>query len=180
MKNKIQNFWYYYKYYVLGGIFLCLLIGNQIYVQGKKVKPDYQIAFVTKEYISMNIREGLSGTLEGLCEDVNQDGIVHVEIYWYGYDADTKKTGNPNEFMAAAVQLAADLKEEESIWYITDCPDMLTEADRNLAYGTDWENVEILQGIEADLLVGHTVLVRKPEGKDLLRKCIFSRQAVSK
>lgn len=172
MKSKIQNFWYYYRNYVLAGMLICIVIGNQIYEQRQKVRMDHQIAFVTTEYISEDIRTQVSEILEEIWKDTDHDGEVHVGVYLYRYDMDTKNARDPNEFMAAGVQLAADLKEKESVWYITDQPDILMDVDMGLVYGTNWENVEAFGSIEPGLMEGYAVLVRKPEGEELLRKLV--------
>ncbi len=170
MKRKIQNLWFYYKKYILAGMIFCLFIGNQLYEQKKRIRSDYQIAFVTQEYISEDIRKQVIEVVTGFAEDINQDGIVYVTEYLYCYDANTETARNPSAFMAAAVQLAADLKEKESVLYITDCPDILMEADMELVYGTNWERIEELQSIVSGRLSGYAVLVREPKGSYLLDK----------
>lgn len=162
MRKRLENIWYYYKWYILCG-FLGLAV--LIDFSWKKVHadvPDYQIAVVATEYMQEKDKEEAEKFFSQYIKDKNADGRKKVNIYQYRYDGNTEKTSNADEFMASAVQLAVDMKEKVSLWYVTDCPELLTEADSNLKKLGCWKNVF---PEETDKWGNLTVLSRTGEGQ---------------
>ena len=76
-----------------------------------------------------------------------------VQVNAYPYDADTGAAEDTARFMAASVQLAADLQEQISAVYLTDTPQLLLDADAGLQTAGD-------AGQSVFAMEGYTVLCR--------------------
>ena len=122
MKKKWEHLWLYYKWYMIGGAAVLLLLVN-FWVQKRQTpKPDYYVSIVTGSYVSEEARDEMAAQLETVLDDRNGDGNVVVTVNLYQYNGRPQDT---SAFMAAAVQLAADLQEKISLCYITDSEELL-------------------------------------------------------
>ena len=131
MKKKWQHLWLYYKWYMIGGAAVLLLLGN-FWVQKRQTpKPDYYISVVTGSYVPEEARDEMAAQLETVLDDRNGDGKVTVLVNLYRYDGRPGEAEDTSAFMAAAVQLAADLQEGISLCYLTD-GEALLNADGTL------------------------------------------------
>lgn len=132
MKKKIQHLWFYYKWYLIGGAAVLVLLLN-FWVQKRTMpSPDYYLSIVTGSYVSEETRDRMSAQLETVLDDRNGDGKIIVTVNLYQYNGRPDEAEDTSAFMAAAVQLAADLQERISVCYITDC-EALVNADGALA-----------------------------------------------
>ena len=148
MKKKLQNLWFYYKWYLIGGAAVLLLLIN-FWVQKRQApNPDYYVSVVTGDNITEEVRSGLAARLEAVLDDRNGDGKVVVTVNLYRYNGRPGEAEDTSAFMAAAVQLAADLQEKISLCYITD-GEALLNADGALAN---------LGAVEDSVLSGETAL----------------------
>lgn len=125
MKKKLQNLWFYYKWHlIVGAAALLPLIG--LWVQKRQSpRPDYYLSIVTGNQISEADRDRMAARLETVLDDRNGDGKVSVALNLYRYDGRPGEAADASQFMAAAVHLAADLRERISLCYITDCEELL-------------------------------------------------------
>lgn len=87
--QKRRNWWDYHKYWVLlGAVALigCAFLVRDIFF---RLKPDYQVGYVSRTAPPEKVLEALQARLEELGEDVNGDGRVTVELLTYtlGFDA---------------------------------------------------------------------------------------------
>ena len=125
MKKKWQHLWLYYKWYMIGGAAVLLLLVN-FWVQKRQTpKPDYYVSIVTGSYIPEEARDEMAAQLETVLDDRNGDGNVVVTVNLYQYNGRPQDAEDTSAFMAAAVQLAADLQEKISLCYITDSEELL-------------------------------------------------------
>ena len=125
MKKKWQHLWLYYKWYMIGGAAVLLLLVN-FWVQKRQTpKPDYYCSIVTGSYVPEEARDEMAAQLETVLDDRNGDGKVVVTVNLYQYNGRPQDAENTSAFMAAAVQLAADLQEKISLCYITDSEELL-------------------------------------------------------
>ena len=148
MKKKWQHLWLYYKWYMIGGAAVLLLLVN-FWVQKRQTpKPDYYISIVTGSYVPEEARDKIAAQLETVLNDRNGDGNVVVTVNLYRYNGRPQDAEDTSAFMAAAVQLAADLQEKISLCYITDSEELLN-ADGALVQ---------LGGVEESILSGETEL----------------------
>lgn len=79
-KGKWENFWYYYKWWVLGGLVLALIITICVVQMVTKVEPDYEIVLVTTEAVDFESQSKLHDALHEYAVDVNEDGEIRVGL----------------------------------------------------------------------------------------------------
>lgn len=148
MKKKWEHLWLYYKWYLIGGAAALLLLVN-FWVQKRQTpSPDYSLSIVTGSVVSEEARDKMAAQLETVLDDRNGDGKVVVTVNLYRYNGRPQEAEDTSAFMAAAVQLAADLQEKISLCYITDSEELLN-ADGALVR---------LGGAEQSVLSGETEL----------------------
>lgn len=141
MKKKWQHLWLYYKWYMIGGAAVLLLLVN-FWVQKRQTqKPDYYISIVTGSYVPEEARDEMAAQLETVLDDRNGDGKVVVTVNLYRYNGRPQDAENTSAFMAAAVQLAADLQEKISLCYITDSEELLNADGALVQLGKAEESV---------------------------------------
>lgn len=125
MKKKWEHLWLYYKWYLIGGAAALLLLVN-FWVQKRQTpSPDYSLSIVTGSVVSEEARDKMAAQLETVLDDRNGDGKVIVTVSLYRYNGRPQEAEDTSAFMAAAVQLAADLQEKISLCYITDSEELL-------------------------------------------------------
>lgn len=125
MKKKWEHLWLYYKWYLIGGAAALLLLVN-FWVQKRQTpSPDYSLSIVTGSFVSEEARDKMAAQLETVLDDRNGDGKVVVTVNLYRYNGRPQEAEDTSAFMAAAVQLAADLQEKISLCYITDSEELL-------------------------------------------------------
>ena len=79
-KSKWQNFWFYYKWWVVAAVCLLAIIGVGVWQAATRVEPDYPIALVTRDGVSEEGVMELETLLATYGQDLNGDGKVVVEV----------------------------------------------------------------------------------------------------
>lgn len=150
MKKKIGYFWFYYKWYFLAAVFVVVILADFVWGKVASGESDGQVAFITMDYIPEEVQNRISLLLEDTWGDRNGDGEKKISVYQYHYNGDTDSAGNVNEFMASAVQLAADLENRDSAIYFTDCPEFLLNINDELKQFGVWNEIPVLSelGVE--------------------------------
>lgn len=167
MKKKWQHLWLYYKWYMIGGAAVLLLLVN-FWVQKRQTpKPDYYISIVTGSYVPEGARDKIAAQLETVLDDRNGDGKVVVTVNLYQYNGRPQDAEDTSAFMAAAVQLAADLREGISLCYLTDGEELLNADGELTCLGRAEDTV--LSG-EPEIL-GFTLLCR-PENIEMTSRLL--------
>lgn len=110
-KKKVDNFWYYYKYHVLAGIFILFCAVVFIKDMMAKVDYDYNIAFVGDYAIDAEDSANLQKWFEENGEDLNGDGEIHVQLNDYFLSED----GDPQMFAASQTKFTVDVQEGTSM-----------------------------------------------------------------
>ena len=136
MKKKLEHIWYYYKWYFAVGVMILSVVLSFISERAAMVEPDWKIGLVTRQYVTEEEREALAVRFCDILPDRDGDGETLVNVMFYQYDGNTMEAGDTASFMASAVQLAADLQNRESVYYLTDVPELLLEADSTLRQGS--------------------------------------------
>lgn len=113
-KEKLANFWYYYKMHTIIGavIALALIIGCA--QCATRVEPDYKLLLAVDDTATDEIIEAISTHFEQFGEDLNGDGRVQVDVIdaTTGYSADT--------VAAQSTKLMTELQMGETILIISD------------------------------------------------------------
>lgn len=112
MKKKLENFWYYYKYYVLIGV--VFLIGFLIAVKSCANKPDYDISalYITHSYVDIDGK--MEPLMSKYAKDVNGDGKTNLQIIPISYGTSHK------EAQSAGATRAAQLATGEFVLLVLD------------------------------------------------------------
>lgn len=152
MKEKLRDFWYYNKWYVLAAALVLVLAVNFIAQKRRAPKPDVQIAVVSVDVPSEDAQAQLAALAAASWTD-ESGKVPVVQVNAYPYDSDTGAAEDTARFMAASVQLAADLQEQISAVYLTDTPQLLLDADAGLQTAGD-------AGQSVFAMEGYTVLCR--------------------
>lgn len=127
MKEKIQDLWFYYKWYLIAGAAVLLILLNFWSQKRQSPEPDYYFSIVTGTDIPQADRDAVALRLESVLDDRNGDGKVIVTVNLYQYNGRPDQAEDTAAFMAAAVQLTADLQEKISVCYAADCEALLNE-----------------------------------------------------
>ena len=163
-KQKRENFWFYHKWHVLGGILALILVGTFIYDMVSKEEPDIEISFVTPNAVPQPVLEELSTQLEqnGSVPDANGDGKVVVFVNQYNVTMNgegTEEQGNYVDYQAQAagtVKLSVDIQQGSSTIFITDALENLnnlTDAfnESEGAVAVDWQQASGLSGLNMQI-----------------------------
>ncbi|HCP71499.1 MAG TPA: hypothetical protein DIT87_05685, partial [Clostridiales bacterium] len=95
----------------------------------------------TGSYVPEEARDEMAAQLETVLDDRNGDGKVVVTVNLYQYNGRPQDAEDTSAFMAAAVQLAADLQEKISLCYITDSEELLNADGALVQLGKAEESV---------------------------------------
>lgn len=78
-KDWKNYYWFYYKWHILGALFLAATIIICTAQCAMKVEPDYYVLFYSDTYIMDQVLDEVTDKLSKTSEDVNGDGKVHVQ-----------------------------------------------------------------------------------------------------
>lgn len=79
-KKKLENFWFYYKWWVLGGVLLVIFASVMINDIVNKEKYDCAVVLVTHDSLSVEQTAAIDGALDALVADSDGDGSPNVSI----------------------------------------------------------------------------------------------------
>lgn len=118
-KKKFENWWYYNKKILLFVLICVAALASILYSIFGGVKPDYNIAIMSKATVdekSMNI---LAEQIEKYGEDLNDDGKVVVNFLNYAVaDTTNDEQYDVQAQQAAFAKFAADMTTADSmIWF---------------------------------------------------------------
>lgn len=85
-KEKLNNLWYYNKWYILIGIIALITVISIVVTFAKKEKYDLTIILSTKEYISSQHQEELAKRIELYMTDYDNNGRIKVQIISLPFD----------------------------------------------------------------------------------------------
>ncbi len=81
MKKSIENFWYYYKYYLLVGVLIIFVAVLAIFFTGGSIPPDIQIGYVSDgREISDDAKNYINTYFEQVITDANGDNKKTLDI----------------------------------------------------------------------------------------------------
>ena len=79
-KDRFQNFWFYYKWWVLAIAAFVVIVGVALWKTLTTPLPDVQVVLVTKDVLDETAVEGLSQEMQKVAHDLNGDGRVLVDV----------------------------------------------------------------------------------------------------
>ena len=74
LRLKLENFWYYYKWYVVGGIILVLSLLVGIRSCNRRIDADLQVLFAADRSPNSLLVAEMEGWLAEMTPDINEDG----------------------------------------------------------------------------------------------------------
>lgn len=146
-RRKLQNWFYYYKWYVVIGLVLLLFFlqwaGNFLGILEKK--PDVQAALILHTPVSAEAVSVLEDSLAQYAGDYNHDGRVKVTVHTYLAAEDTASAETIESASASEISLVGDINDCESYLFIMDQPEtvqlawqILADADGGCPAPTDY------------------------------------------
>lgn len=132
MKNKLQNFWYYYK---IPTIIVLILLAVGLYffsTTRQTVESDYHAAIVSPQSPSGVQLERIQKALVGLGQDQNGDGLVAVTLRVFRF-----AIGEDGQDMNEVAALDADLVGNESGLFFVQDPDKFEQSTNGIGKAAD-------------------------------------------
>ena len=123
--DRIRNWIYYYKWYVVIGVLLLLFavrfIAGVLGVAGRH--PDLQAAYVGRHVLSRDTVDALQDIIAGKAGDYNSDGKVIVTVHQYLTSDENSAAEALENASAAEVSLVGDIEGCESYLFFLEDPD---------------------------------------------------------
>lgn len=117
LKEKIKNFWFYYRFAVFGVLFVAVILAVGIVQCASRIDYDLNIVLYTANVVDDESTGKMSEYFKKFCDDVNGDGEVNVCVLNCSYAAD----GNRQLSQAVDTKVQAMLvSEPESMLFIVD------------------------------------------------------------
>lgn len=130
-RDKIGNFFYHYKGYIIAGVLLAVLVGFFIYDMATKISPDVSVMYIATDPRIELITDKIEAALEPYCKDYNGDGHVFVSVSYMPAAVDTSE-GSTGLYYAQSYQtkLVAEFQSADTII-------VLTDDETNKSFGLD-------------------------------------------
>ncbi|MDE7278998.1 MAG: hypothetical protein K2N26_04645, partial [Oscillospiraceae bacterium] len=117
--ERIGNFFYHNKAYVIVGTAIFLILAFLVYDMATKVTPDVTVMIIAKDDSFQFYDEKVELLLERYCEDYNGDGIVDVRVFY----APAVMGDSPNELytrQSDQTKLVAEFQSSDTVMIIAD------------------------------------------------------------
>lgn len=122
----MKNWWYYYKWYVVCGTILILILINLISnaFGWFRKSPDIQIAYIGETRLPKDTVAALENIFASLAGDYNHDGEIKVQVNQF-------VSGSPDETdadaisykQASTIALMGDINDCESYFFLMENPE---------------------------------------------------------
>jgi hypothetical protein len=122
-RQRLENWFYYNKLWVLVGIVILWVVGSMLWnVLGiGQAKPDYTFSYVGRLELPQDCVTALETSLAQLGEDLNGDGKVVVKLNQHVV-TDNSNTENMTYSYGAEITMLADITEGESHFFLLEDP----------------------------------------------------------
>ena len=159
--KKLENFWFYYKYPVLIGLALALVLGWLGFQRVTAEEPDYHIGIVRAVPLTEEELAALEGRFLSAGEDRNGDGQVLVQLHTYYVDLAAE--GNATEEVVQTVSaLDADLTGKVSGIFLAEDVQVFQEVTNGLLAEPAAEfPLGLKLAVRADAAEEYTALMEK-------------------
>ena len=117
-KEWWTNYWFYYKWHTIAGIFVVILAIGTIVDVVTRVKPDIDILFASQYAYSDENIENMKAEISNIIDDINNDGAKTVQLATLYTSIEPK-----DEMQVAALQkLDLEFAAGDSFIFIMDKP----------------------------------------------------------
>lgn len=115
-KERLANFWYYYKWWVVAGIFILLIAAITIYEAVTTVDYDLYVSCYTEKGLSEESASRLEEELKKYTSDINGDGEVLVSVS----NLAAVKSETDTEYAIVQTRLSSELAAGDVEMFIMD------------------------------------------------------------
>ncbi len=196
-KEKRANFWFYYKWHVLVGLFVVIVAALLLKDVLFRTEPDYTVGVLSETGLPTGAAEALAEKFAEFFDDRNGDGKVVVAVEDYALPLDEDGV-DPYSVMAATTRLTGDIAARTSVLFLTDnAPayaakvgvfvtedgDVVEEGETadEEALGPLWSECPALAGIgEAEDMMGSTFKVDELMADFRILRRVFPDEAMEK
>ncbi|MEG0542688.1 MAG: hypothetical protein RR461_08295 [Angelakisella sp.] len=119
-KERLLNFWFYYKWWVLGGVVALIMLLVFIRDVRSNVKPDYTIGLLTSYVMPEETVQALETAILPYANDRNGDGKTVVYLSPYSIPVNGAAPADPMAHAANMTRLSGDIQMGDSMLFITD------------------------------------------------------------
>ena len=146
-RQRLENWCYYNKLWVLAGLVILWVIGSMLWnVLGiGQTSPDYTISYVGRLKLPEDCAVALENAVAQFGEDLNGDGTVSVKLNQHVV-TDNSYTDNMTYSYGAEITVLADITEGESHFFLLEDPvdfqlsfQVLANLDGNVPAEDDFE-----------------------------------------
>lgn len=116
--QKIGNFFYHNKAYLIFGALLAMIAGMLIYDFVSRERPDMTILYIHGDFEVQFLTKNAGEIFEPYCDDVNGDGEVLVNVYYIPVEYDDGTTVGMETVQADRTKLVAEFQAGEAIMVI--------------------------------------------------------------
>ncbi len=122
-RQRLENWFYYNKLWVLVGLVLLWIIGSMLWnVLGiGQTAPDYIISYVGRLKLPQDCVDALEGALAQFGEDLNGNGEVVIKLNQHVV-TDNSYADNVTYSYGAEITVLADITEGESHFFLLEDP----------------------------------------------------------
>lgn len=122
-KEKIDNFFFYYKWHLVAAAVALVLIGMFVHDLVSQVDADYTIGILSDYSLPAGVADGVQEQLVAFCDDRNGDGRVVVQLAEYTLPHDAAaEDSDPQTRMANVTRLMADTSSGTCMLFLTKYP----------------------------------------------------------
>lgn len=144
--KKLENWWFYYKWHFLIGIFIVIAFASLVHdmLGVGKTEPDYQMAYVGADPLPEDTVHALENAISEIGQDLNGDGQVVVAVNQYATYENIIQTQNRVEEIgdgdlamqaeASYVGLMTDISAGDSFFFLLDDPENFEQTYEILSY----------------------------------------------
>ena len=117
-KEKWDNFWFQYKWYVIGIVAVTVILAVLITQCATRIKYDYKVVYFSYSAVIDEHTAKIADYLKPYAEDTNGDGEVNIQVINVSF---SNKSGDSQYRYSMLTKLQALLTgDENAILYITD------------------------------------------------------------
>ena len=126
--EKVSNFWFYNKYFVLGALLLAVMLFIGIKQCADREKFDTEVVLYTYTTYTSDQIDAIEEELEKYGVDIHGDGVVNYQIIDCSYDK--KNTGFDHKNAKGSKLTANITSNKKAILFITDAETFKQLTDR--------------------------------------------------
>lgn len=177
-KKWWDNFWFYYKKFVIIGICAIFVVGFTIYEAVTKVKPDSIVNYIGYHNFSDEQLLDLKSYMTKISSDINGDKKVEVTLSRYQFDPDKAESdqGTANQLETINLNLAVG----DQVLYLMDRKSFDLFAGQTNDYFMDITDLANQYHISQERIItakGHTVGIDLT-GSKFLKDCKIDLSAI--